>query len=95
MPSNTDVQLLKGQWVLITPFDATVVRVDPLGAVLATIHVQATVGAVPPAAGHSPGSVLITGPTFMKLSEIFAGVTGATRMYARANVDMMLSVSHD
>lgn len=92
MAQNTTISLVAGQWTAITNSTCTAIRVDPNGA---TVELQATVSAVAPGA-VAPGSVVISQPTFMKLNEIWIGVAGADRVYARAvYVAANVSVSHD
>lgn len=92
MPQNTDIAVTPNAWVLLTDADVTAITVQA-GDV--TVLLKATVGAVPPvdATGAwtlAPGEGL-TGD----LVDYWRGVTGANRVYARAqNFPGTVTVSH-
>jgi hypothetical protein len=73
----------------------TVIRVDPRsdeGVLLMATNGVVDLSAV---SGDIPGSQFIQTPTFLRLDEIWCGVTGANRVYCRPSVAMQVSVSHD
>lgn len=91
MPASTSPTLPAGQWTLIAS-NCTILRADPKGG---AVELQATVGAVSPGA-VSPGSQTIDSAHVMKLSEVFAGVAGATHVYGRpTHGSIIVDVSHD
>ena len=93
MAQNTTIFVPANTWTQITNSAATAIRVQPLGDLSALLELQATVGEVPPT--NSLGAVRISKPSYMKLNEIWVGVAGANRVYARCDTAIEVSVSHD
>ena len=93
MPANTTVTVPANTWTQITSGDATAITFQNLGT--GGLAVLATVGATPPTSRS--GAILyppLAGERNTPLSDLFPGVSGATRVYARSASRSEVMVSH-
>lgn len=96
MAQNSTITIAADDWTQVTNGDATAVRVQNLGS---EVMFKAAVGAVKPtdaqgALFYSAGNGFDASVT---LSNLFPGISGANRLYARCSgtgVSGLVSVSH-
>lgn len=92
MARNTDIVVVPGSWTQVTDADVAAITLQVRGA---PVLVKATVGAVAPTT--DAGAFLLEDGEGLSgyLADYWRGVTGANRVYARAqNFGSVVAVSH-
>ena len=92
MAQNTDIAVVPGSWTQVTDADVAAITLQVRGA---PVLVKATVGAVAPTT--DVGAFLLEDGEGLSgdLVDYWRGVTGANRVYARAqNFASVVAVSH-
>lgn len=94
MAFNGDILLVAGQWTLITANNVTALRAQNKTG--NTVQLMATVGEVSPA---SDGGALNlrefeTLAADLTVAQLWPGVSGANRVYAKCQFPIQISVSH-
>lgn len=94
MPANTNIALTPDVWVLLTNADVTALRIQNRSGI--SIILQATVGAGAPSGDGGAVELLPYGALAadMTLAQLWPGVPGANRVWARSWSGAMVSVSH-
>jgi hypothetical protein len=93
MAQPDTIEIPPGAWTLITDTDAARIMFQNVGG--APIYVQGSVGVTPPAALdggwlYHPGF----GQPLASLADLFPGISGANRVWARAVVTSAVEVQH-
>ena len=93
MPRDTVLDLTAGQWVQLTAGDVTAMRVQ--NQTQGFLELTATTGAAP-AGAFAPVILapLYTWVADTPLAQIWPGVAGADRIFARSPIGGRVSVSH-
>lgn len=94
MAQNDDIPVSAGVWTLLSNSDITAIRVHNLSGY--AVRLQAAAGAIPPIStrGSMPLPAGETLAADLTLAQLWPGVVGANRLYAYADLNLSLSVSH-
>lgn len=97
MPQNATISLPAGQWTQITNADVSAIRVQSLAPLTSQpVWIKATAGAVAPTSRDGAIRLLPNQAigADMLIGSLFPGVSGANRVYAIADDQIDVSVSH-